>query len=83
MGFLRKSIRISVITEALLKKLRPELEHHGAGYIVDVIIHEQSNLPPPLPPDTRRQKGAEKRGKQLKGKPAINQKGKKEQGERQ
>lgn len=68
----RKSIRISSITETLLRRLRPEIADHGAGYIVDVIAHEQSNLPAPLPPDVRQQEGAEKRGKQLKGKPALN-----------
>jgi len=68
----RKSIRISAITEVLLKRLRPELAEHGAGYIVDVIAHEQSNLPAPRPPDVRQQEGAEKRGKELKGKPALN-----------
>jgi hypothetical protein len=73
----RKSIRISSITESLLKKLRPELADHGAGYIVDVIAHEQSGLPAPMAPDVRRQKGAAKRGKKLKGKPALNPSGRK------
>jgi len=73
----RKSIRISSITESLLKSLRPELAHHGAGYIVDVIANEQSKLPAPLPPDARVLLGQETRAEQLRGKPALNPKGRK------
>lgn len=71
----RKSIRISAITERLLKRLRPELAHYGPGYIVDALIHEQAGMPAPFPPDVRRQLGAEKRGRKLKGKPALNPEG--------
>jgi len=73
----RKSIRISAITEMLLTRLRPDLAAHGTGYIVEVIAHEQSGLPAPLPPDARMQAGAEKRGQQLSGKPALNPAGRK------
>jgi len=68
----RKSIRISSITEALLKKLRPQIAHFGAGYIVDCLAAELSGIAAPKPPDQRQQEGAEKRGKELKGKPALN-----------
>lgn len=77
MKITRKSIRISSVTEALLKRLKPDLASHGVGYIVDVIAHEQSGLPLPLSPDQRRQKGAAKRGRKLKGKPALNPAGRK------
>jgi hypothetical protein len=73
----RKSIRISSITEALLKSLRPELAQYGAGFIVDLLAHEQAGLPAPLPPNKRIEVGAKKRGQQLRGKPALNPKGRK------
>lgn len=68
----RKSIRISSITEALLKRLKPAIAEQGAGYIVDVIAHEQSGLPVPLPPSERVVAGYKKRGEQLRGQPALN-----------
>lgn len=70
----KKSIRINGLTEYLLFQIKPELAHYGAGYIVEVLAAELQKppLPIPLPPDQRRQMGAEKRGKQLKGKPALN-----------
>ena len=74
----RKLIRISSITESLLKSLRPDLAHHGAGYIVDVIAHEQSGLSLPLAPDARMTQGQERRAEQLRGKPALNPQGRKQ-----
>ncbi len=76
-GITRKSIRISTITKTLLEQLRPELAEQGAGYIVDVIAHEQAGLPAPMPPAERRRQGARKRGRKLKGKPALNPSGRK------
>lgn len=73
----RKSIRISAITAGLLKNLRPDLAEHGAGYIVEVLVHDLSGLPPPLEPAIRLQLGASKRGQELKGKPALNPAGRK------
>lgn len=71
----RKSIRINEVIEALLKELKPQLAHHGAGYIVEVLACELGGLSIPLSPDQRRRLGAKKRGRKLKGKPALNPKG--------
>jgi hypothetical protein len=74
----RKTIRINEVIEELLKQLKPDIAHHGAGYIVEVIACELGGLPIPIPPDERRQRGsvigAKKRGRELKGKPALNRK---------
>lgn len=68
----RKSIRIRSDTEALLKRLKPEFEQYGAGYIVDCLAADLSGLPHPLTPDERVQAGYTGRGEQLKGQPALN-----------
>lgn len=79
----RKSIRINEVIEELLKQLKPALAHHGAGYIVEVIACELGGLPIPLPPDQRQRLGAQKRGRELKGQPALNPAGRKPKGARQ
>lgn len=73
----RKSIRISSITERLLQKQFPDLVPHGTGHIVDCMGADAAGLPRPRTPEQRQKAGAKKRGKKLKGQPALNPKGRK------
>ncbi len=44
---------------------RPDLFAHGRNYAIECAIAEACELPHPLPPGVRIQRGAEARGKQI------------------
>lgn len=57
-----------------LQRQSPELCEHGRNYAIEFLICEELLIDPPPTPTQRRQAGAEARGKQLLGKPALSKK---------
>lgn len=58
----------------LLLSKHPDLDGHGAAWAIEAALADLLGVPRPLTPQQARKEGAAKRGKQLKGKPALNKK---------
>ncbi len=73
------------IAEPWIEALRfkfPELLENGNAWAIESLIADKVGLPRPLTPQQARQRGAEERGKQLTGKPALNPTGRKRKAKR-
>lgn len=77
-----KNVQIAENWLDLLRFKFPTLLEHGNAWAIESLIADKVGLPRPLTPQQARQRGAEARGKQLAGKPALNPKGRKRKSRR-